>query len=51
MNVINALEMGKYSCIYNVPDASDILAKATCGNTIVEEDEECDCGFPEQCKR
>ena len=51
MNLTTDFETGKYMCLYNVPDASGILAKAACGNTIVEENEECDCGFQEQCKR
>merc|ERR1712025_576330 len=40
---------GKGRCIENKPDIN-IASKSKCGNLIVEEGEECDCGDITQCK-
>ena len=45
------LNLGIGNCLYNVPHASRIVGGQQCGNDIVEQGEQCDCGYPEQCKR
>uniref|UniRef100_A0A6B2F5N9 Disintegrin domain-containing protein n=1 Tax=Bothriechis nigroviridis TaxID=88079 RepID=A0A6B2F5N9_BOTNI len=37
-------------CILNDPLSTDIIKNAVCGNSFVEEGEECDCGSPENCQ-
>ncbi|NP_034216.3 disintegrin and metalloproteinase domain-containing protein 24 isoform X1 [Mus musculus] len=39
------------SCIHREPRPSDIFQLKVCGNGIVEEGEQCDCGSSENCRR
>nr|XP_056715081.1 disintegrin and metalloproteinase domain-containing protein 9-like [Euleptes europaea] len=41
----------KAQCLNNIPDNSRLFAQRSCGNGIVEEGEECDCGDKEPCKK
>lgn len=34
-------------CLKNQPSASDVIDVAECGNSLLEEGEDCDCGKPE----
>ncbi|XP_021025682.1 disintegrin and metalloproteinase domain-containing protein 24 [Mus caroli] len=43
--------MIKKSCIHREPRPSDIFQVKVCGNGIVEEGEQCDCGTSENCRR
>ncbi len=35
------------SCLFNVP--TNVVGDPVCGNWIIEENEACDCGTPEEC--
>ncbi|XP_028736955.2 disintegrin and metalloproteinase domain-containing protein 26A-like [Peromyscus leucopus] len=37
-------------CLYNIPDKIETTNFALCGNTLVEEGEQCDCGTSESCE-
>lgn len=34
-------------CLKNQPSASDVIGIAECGNSRLEEGEQCDCGKPQ----
>uniref|UniRef100_A0A194APN6 Metalloproteinase type III 3 n=1 Tax=Agkistrodon piscivorus TaxID=8715 RepID=A0A194APN6_9SAUR len=36
-------------CILNEPSGTDIVSPPVCGNDVLEEGEECDCGCPTNC--
>ncbi|CAI5774925.1 and metalloproteinase domain-containing 9-like [Podarcis lilfordi] len=40
---------GRGTCLRNPPKPSDIYTEPACGNNIVDKNEECDCGTPEEC--
>ncbi|XP_045709343.1 disintegrin and metalloproteinase domain-containing protein 28 isoform X5 [Phyllostomus hastatus] len=41
---------GKLSdCLFNAPLPADVLSTPLCGNQLVEEEEDCDCGTSEEC--
>ncbi|XP_013207430.1 disintegrin and metalloproteinase domain-containing protein 26A-like [Microtus ochrogaster] len=39
------------TCLYNIPDEVVSTNLTWCGNSLVEEGEQCDCGSSEACKR
>nr|XP_056705755.1 disintegrin and metalloproteinase domain-containing protein 9-like [Euleptes europaea] len=45
----NLVLNGGGSCLRNPPKPSDIFTEPVCGNHIVDKDEECDCGTPQEC--
>ncbi|XP_055390177.1 disintegrin and metalloproteinase domain-containing protein unc-71 isoform X3 [Condylostylus longicornis] len=47
---IDALRTGHGLCLLNKPNEVEMIHR-NCGNKIVEEDEECDCGTFEECQK
>lgn len=47
----NIIQSGKAACLNNVPESNKIFTLLSCGNGLTEEEEDCDCGDNEQCKR
>ncbi|KAM5140951.1 disintegrin and metalloproteinase domain-containing protein 9-like [Mantella aurantiaca] len=43
------IQNGRGSCLRNPPDPNQILSIPVCGNNLVENGEECDCGTQQQC--
>ncbi|XP_031198712.1 disintegrin and metalloproteinase domain-containing protein 24-like isoform X2 [Mastomys coucha] len=43
--------IGKKDCMWKEPSPLDIYPMKVCGNGIIEEGEQCDCGTPETCRR
>ena len=50
-HLYSSMRRGIGSCLMNVPDKSTLYGGPKCGNEIIEKDEECDCGSPEDCDR
>ena len=46
----NVSEFNEFQCLNNAPNRSRIFLPE-CGNEIVEENEQCDCGSKENCTR
>ncbi|XP_053163255.1 disintegrin and metalloproteinase domain-containing protein 9-like isoform X2 [Hemicordylus capensis] len=40
---------GRGTCLRNAPKPSDVYTEPVCGNNIVDKNEECDCGKPNEC--
>uniref|UniRef100_A0A8D0LB98 Disintegrin and metalloproteinase domain-containing protein 9-like n=1 Tax=Sphenodon punctatus TaxID=8508 RepID=A0A8D0LB98_SPHPU len=40
---------GQGRCLSNAPNPSDVYTEPFCGNNVVDGDEECDCGKPQEC--
>ncbi|XP_065408353.1 disintegrin and metalloproteinase domain-containing protein 9-like isoform X3 [Chrysemys picta bellii] len=40
---------GGGNCLKNAPKPSDIFTEPVCGNNVVDKNEECDCGKPQEC--
>ncbi|XP_069468115.1 disintegrin and metalloproteinase domain-containing protein 9-like [Ambystoma mexicanum] len=40
----------KGTCLKNAPNPQQVLTEPACGNNIVDQGEECDCGTVQQCK-
>jgi len=46
----NRLDSNGYNCLADIPDPASLVLGAGCGNTIIEDGEQCDCGYKENCK-
>ncbi|XP_059100822.1 disintegrin and metalloproteinase domain-containing protein 26A-like [Peromyscus eremicus] len=42
--------INRRNCLYNIPDIEVKLNLTSCGNSLVEEGEQCDCGSSESCQ-
>ncbi|KAM4014451.1 disintegrin and metalloproteinase domain-containing protein 15 isoform 2-T2 [Anomaloglossus baeobatrachus] len=48
-DLLISLRQGGGVCLYNVPGPGRAYGKPLCGNLLVEEGEECDCGLLQEC--
>ncbi|XP_048407157.1 disintegrin and metalloproteinase domain-containing protein 9 [Stegostoma tigrinum] len=46
---VRFIERGGGLCLQNEPELEDQYSLPSCGNNIVDEGEECDCGTPQKC--
>ncbi|MBN3298997.1 ADAM9 protein, partial [Amia calva] len=46
---INLILQGGGICLNNQPLPSDVFSEPSCGNGLVEQGEQCDCGKPQDC--
>ncbi|XP_056388289.1 disintegrin and metalloproteinase domain-containing protein 9-like [Hyla sarda] len=46
--IMNSADTG--TCLRNPPDPNQVLSIPVCGNNVVEQGEECDCGSPQECQ-
>ncbi|XP_071988156.1 disintegrin and metalloproteinase domain-containing protein 15-like isoform X3 [Engystomops pustulosus] len=44
-----SLRQGGGMCLFNVPSPSTLYGKPVCGNLLVEDGEQCDCGLLQDC--
>ncbi|KFW97205.1 Disintegrin and metalloproteinase domain-containing protein 9, partial [Phalacrocorax carbo] len=45
----NLILNGGGSCLRNPPQTSNVYKEPVCGNNVVDSNEECDCGKPQEC--
>uniref|UniRef100_A0A8B9FJL0 Uncharacterized protein n=1 Tax=Amazona collaria TaxID=241587 RepID=A0A8B9FJL0_9PSIT len=45
----NLILSGGGNCLRNPPKTSNVYKEPVCGNNVVDSNEECDCGKPEEC--
>ncbi|XP_009996388.1 PREDICTED: disintegrin and metalloproteinase domain-containing protein 9-like [Chaetura pelagica] len=45
----NLILNGGGNCLRNPPKASNVYKEPVCGNNVVDKNEECDCGKPQEC--
>ncbi|KAL9695020.1 hypothetical protein quinque_014305 [Culex quinquefasciatus] len=51
LDYIDALRIGHGLCLLNKPNEIDGIIRKNCGNGIIEEDEDCDCGSNIDCDK
>lgn len=44
------VEKPRITCIENAPDPDRLVGGPVCGNGFVEQGEQCDCGYPQDCR-
>lgn len=45
----NLVLNGGGNCLRNPPKTSNVYKEPVCGNNVIDNDEECDCGKPQEC--
>ncbi|KAM4664028.1 disintegrin and metalloproteinase domain-containing protein 15 isoform 2-T2 [Discoglossus pictus] len=48
-DLASSLQQGGAKCLYNVPAPRTLFGEPRCGNMLVEEGEQCDCGLALEC--
>ncbi|XP_056410029.1 disintegrin and metalloproteinase domain-containing protein 15-like isoform X3 [Hyla sarda] len=48
-DLMTSLHQGGGMCLFNVPSPSSVYGQPVCGNLLVEDGEECDCGLLQDC--
>ncbi|XP_053559458.1 disintegrin and metalloproteinase domain-containing protein 15 isoform X4 [Bombina bombina] len=48
-DLVYNLKQGAAMCLYNVPSPRNVFGEPRCGNMLVEEGEQCDCGLTQEC--
>ncbi|XP_066465026.1 disintegrin and metalloproteinase domain-containing protein 15 isoform X3 [Eleutherodactylus coqui] len=48
-DLVTSLHQGGGICLFNVPSPGSVYGKPTCGNLLVEDGEQCDCGLLQDC--
>ncbi|CAH2327511.1 disintegrin and metallo ase domain-containing 15 isoform X2 [Pelobates cultripes] len=48
-DLVTSLRKGRFLCLFNTPSPWSLFGGARCGNMLVEEKEQCDCGLTQEC--
>ncbi|KAG6932975.1 ADAM metallopeptidase domain 9 [Chelydra serpentina] len=48
---LDVMNKGKGNCLFNIPEPHKLFTIQRCGNKIVDQGEDCDCGNLQECRR